>query len=277
MPGTGVWPVKMDPSQLDQIMANLCVNARDAIAGEGKITLETANADFDECYCSTHRGFIPGKFVLLAVSDDGCGMDEETQENIFDPFFTTKEMGKGTGLGLATVYGIVTQNKGFINVYSEPGHGTTFKIYIPRHADKDLELKEHAQIPAAGGHETILLVEDEPEILAMGKAMLESFGYSVLAASTPDKALRLAKEHTGEIPLLLTDVVMPKMNGRDLAQSLQTLYPGLICMFMSGYTSDVITHRGVLDEGVHFIQKPFSMQSLAAKVRGALDEKQQKR
>jgi CheY-like chemotaxis protein len=272
MPGVGVWPVMMDPSQLDQIMANLCVNARDAIVGEGKITMETANVDFDECYCSAHRGFIPGTFVMLAISDDGCGMDEETLENIFEPFFTTKETGRGTGLGLAMVYGIVKQNNGFINVYSEPGHGTTFKIYLPRHAEKELETKECSHEPFARGNETILLVEDQPEILTMGGAMLESFGYSVLAAGTPEKALQLAEEHAGKISLLLTDVVMPKMNGRELAQRLQALSPGLVCMFMSGYTSDVIAHRGVLDEGVNFIQKPFSMQGLAAKVREALDK-----
>ncbi|NTV53896.1 MAG: PAS domain S-box protein [Syntrophaceae bacterium] len=272
MPGMGLWPVAMDPSQLDQIMANLCVNARDAIAGEGRITLETANADFDEGYCSNHAGFVPGKYVQLAVSDNGCGMDEETLRNIFEPFFTTKEMGKGTGLGLATVYGIVKQNNGFINVYSEPGHGTTFRIYLPRHADRDPELKESAREPVAGGHETILLVEDQPEILAMARAMLESLGYSVLAANAPDRALRLAEEHAGEISLLLTDVVMPKMNGRDLATRLQSLCPGLICMFMSGYTSDVIAHRGILEKGVHFIQKPFSVQGLAAKVREALEK-----
>jgi len=272
LPGVGVWPVKMDPSQLDQIMANLCVNARDAISGEGKITLETANAVFDDHYCSSHAGFVPGEFVLLAVSDDGCGMDEETLQNIFEPFFTTKEMGKGTGLGLAMVYGIVKQNNGFINVYSEPGHGTTFRIYLPRHADQDRELKVSARKPVAGGHETILLVEDQAEILAMARAMLESFGYSVLAVGSPDKALHAAEEHAGKISLLLTDVVMPKMNGRDLATRLQTLCPGLICMFMSGYPSDVIAHRGLLDEGVHFIQKPFSMHVLAAKVREVLDE-----
>jgi PAS domain S-box-containing protein len=271
MPGREVWQVKVDPSQLDQILANLCINARDAIAGVGKITIETANASFDENYCSRHVGIVPGEFVLLAVSDDGCGMDKETVCKIFDPFFTTKGIGKGTGLGLATVYGIVKQNKGFINVYSEPGHGTSFKIYLPRYAAK-APLRE---LPAArevvGGHEMILLVEDEPDILNIAREMLESFGYSVLAARSPGEAIHLAQEHTGEINLLITDVIMPEMNGRELAKRLLSLYPDMICMFMSGYTDDVIAHRGVLEEGVHFIQKPFSPQGLSAKVREALD------
>jgi len=269
--GTGVWPVKIDPSQLDQIMANLCVNARDAITGVGKIIIETSNAHFDQNFCSEHAGFVAGEFAMLAVSDDGCGMGKETLGKIFDPFFTTKEIGKGTGLGLATVYGIVNQNNGFINVYSEPGHGTTFKIYLPRHADAEVAVRERVHEPAAGGDETILLVEDQPELLEMGKAILESFGYAVLAVSSPDDAIHVAEEYGGEIPLLITDVIMPKMNGCDLAQRLQAVYPNLSCLFMSGYTSDVITNRGVLGEGVHFIQKPFAMQGLAAKVREALD------
>ncbi len=269
--GTGVWPVKIDPSQLDQIMANLCVNARDAITGVGNITIETSNAHFDQNFCAEHAGFVAGEFAMLAVSDDGCGMGKDTLGKIFDPFFTTKEIGKGTGLGLATVYGIVNQNNGFINVYSEPGHGTTFKIYLPRHADAEVAVRERVYEPAAGGDETILLVEDQPELLEMGKAILESFGYAVLPVGSPDDAIHLAEEYGGEIPLLITDVIMPKMNGCDLAQRLQAVYPNLSCLFMSGYTSDVITSRGVLGEGVHFIQKPFTMQGLAAKVREALD------
>lgn len=274
IPGTDTWPVRIDPSQLDQVMTNLCVNARDAIADVGKITIETANIYFDKDYCSSHAGFRVGEFALLAISDDGCGMTEETLGKIFDPFFTTKETGKGTGLGLATVYGIVKQNDGFINVYSEPGHGTTFRIYLPRHTEAGSAALEKTREPAAGGNETILLVEDDPTILAMGQAMLESFGYTVLAASTPDEAIRMAEEHPAEIPLLITDVIMPAMNGRDLSQKLQARYPNLSCLFMSGYTADVIVHRGVLEESVHFIQKPFSMQGLGAKVREALDGKE---
>jgi len=210
---------------------------------------------------------------LLTVSDDGCGIDAETLSHLFEPFFTTKEVGKGTGLGLATVYGMVKQNNGFIDVYSKPGQGTTFKIYLPRHATESgrTALMDASQ-PAARGHETILLVEDEPMILDITTKMLERQGYTVQAAATPGEAIRLAREHVGEIHLLMTDVVMPEMNGRDLAKNLLSLYPNLKRLFMSGYTADVIAHHGVLDEGVQFIQKPFSVQTLAVKVRGVLDE-----
>ena len=272
LPGKDLWPVKMDPSQIDQILANLCVNARDAISGVGKMTIETGNRIFDEDYCAAHPGFVPGEYVMLAVSDNGCGMDKETQLHIFEPFFTTKEMGKGTGLGLATVYGIVKQNNGFINVYSEPGQGTTFSIYLPRHIGKaEQTQKEDPSEPAAHGSETILLVEDEPTVLEMTRMMLEKLGYTVLAAATPGEAIRLAEAHTGEIHLLMTDVVMPEMNGRDLVRNLLTRYPNLKSLFMSGYTADVIAHHGVLDPGVNFIQKPFSIKNLAAKVREVLD------
>ncbi|SEM22781.1 PAS domain S-box-containing protein [Syntrophus gentianae] len=272
LPGAKVWALKVDPSQIDQILANLCVNARDAVAGPGRVTIETGNATFDEAYCAGKLGSASGDYVMLAVSDDGHGMDKETMDNIFEPFFTTKGIGRGTGLGLATVYGIVKQNKGFINVYSEPGHGTTFKIYLPRHAAETEQMEEESPAtPTARGHETILLVEDEPTILYLAKLMLESFGYRVLAASTPGEAIQMAKEHADEINLLMVDVVMPEMNGPDLAKYLLSLYPGLRCLFMSGYTANIIAHRGVLDEGVSFIQKPFSMQALAAKVREALD------
>jgi two-component system, cell cycle sensor histidine kinase and response regulator CckA len=271
-PQARLWPVNMDPTQLDQILANLCVNARDAIADVGKITIETENITFDAEYYENHLGFTPGDFVMLAVSDSGYGMDKETMNNLFEPFFTTKETGKGTGLGLATVYGIVKQNNGFINVYSEPGKGTTFKVYLPRHAG---EIEETASESAAellfGKGEIILLVEDEPKIIKMSKMMLEKLGYQVLTAETPTQALDLAAEHAGKIHLLMTDVVMPEMNGRDLAQKLQDLYPDLKVLFMSGYTANVIAHHGVLDAGVHFIQKPFSMKSLAAGVREAVE------
>ena len=212
--------------------------------------------------------------MLLAVSDDGCGMDKEILEQIFEPFFTTKGVGQGTGLGLATVYGIVKQNNGFINVYSEPGKGTTFRIYLPRYAGQavDTQPERAAEIPLSRG-ETVLVVEDEPVILKMGKMMLEKLGYRVLAAGTPGEAIGLAEEHASEIHLLITDVVMPEMNGRDLAERLQSLYPDMKILFMSGYTADVIAHRGVLDEGVNFMQKPFSMKDLALKVREVLREK----
>jgi PAS domain S-box-containing protein len=274
MPATDLWPVKMDPSQLDQILANLCVNARDAIADVGKITIETGKTTFDTAYCANHPGFIPGDFVLLAVSDDGCGMDKQTMENLFDPFFTTKDIHKGTGLGLATVYGIVKQNNGFINVYSEPGHGSTFRIYLSRHtADADAEAPLPMQEPAVADipkDETILLVEDEPAILTMTTKMLRHMGCTVLAADTPEKAMNLAREHEGHIDLIITDVVMPGMNGPDLATNLLSLYPDLKCLFMSGYTANVIAHHGVLDEGMHFIQKPFTKQDLTNKIQEAL-------
>lgn len=273
LPGADAWPVKMDPSQLDQIFTNLCVNARDAITDVGKVTIETSKSTFDESYCADHVGFVPGDYVLLAVSDDGSGMTSETIDNLFEPFFTTKDVGKGTGLGLATVYGIVKQNSGFINVYSEPGKGTTFKIFLSRHETEteEIRLKDLCEPDARGG-ETILLVEDEQAILSMTKIMLERLGYTVLGASTPSEAIHLAREHSGEIHLLLTDVVMPEMNGRDLARNLQSLYPILKSLFMSGYTANVIAHHGVLDDGVCYIQKPFLRQDLAFKVRGVLDK-----
>lgn len=273
MPGSDLWPIKMDPSQIDQILANLCVNARDAIRDVGNVTIETQRATLDHAYCAGRAGFVPGEYVLLAVSDDGCGMDRETLNKIFEPFFTTKEVGKGTGLGLPTVYGIVKQNNGFINVYSEPNQGTTFKIYLPRHQGKQVQAsREDGPEPMQRGNEKVLLVEDDPMLLDMGKDMLEALGYDVLKAGHPEEAIQIANEETKAVHLLITDVVMPGMNGRDLASHLQPLHPDLKCLFMSGYTADFIAHHGVLEEGVHFIQKPFTMQDLAAKVREVLDQ-----
>jgi PAS domain S-box-containing protein len=273
-PGADLWSVKMDSSQIDQVLANLCVNARDAIAGVGEVTIETENMTFDEAYCASYAGFIPGEYVQLTVSDDGCGMDKETQAHLFEPLFSTKPVGKGTGLGLATVYGIVQQNDGFINVYSEPGQGTTFKCYFSRYETEPAEtLQERTSETLPGGKERILVVEDEKAILDLGKRILEKLGYTVLTAKTPGEAIRLVAEHSGDIHLLLTDVVMPEMNGRDLAERLVSLKPGLKCLYMSGYTTNVVAHRGVLEEGVCFIQKPFSAKGLAAKVREALNQK----
>ncbi len=272
IPGEKVWPVKIDPGQIDQILANLCVNARDAIDGVGKVIIETGNAAFDEGYCKEHAEFIPGEYAMLAVSDTGCGIDADTLSHLFEPFYTTKSLGKGTGLGLAMVYGVVKQNNGLINVYSEPGQGTTFKIYLPRYSDKASPLPIQEQEKSGKrGNETILLVEDEPSILKMTYRMLQRQGYTVLGAATPGEAVRLATEHPGEIHLLMTDVVMPEMNGRDLAKNLLSLYPSLKCLFMSGYTANVIAHHGVLEEGVNFIQKPFSKNELTLKVREVLD------
>ena len=271
-PGADLWPVKMDPSQVDQMLANLCVNARDALHGVGHVTIETGTARFDAAYCADHAGFIPGDYVLLAVSDDGCGMDRATSEKIFEPFFTTKDVGQGTGLGLSTVYGIVKQNNGFINVYSEPGKGSTFKIYLARHTEPadEFSMENQASIVQGRG-ETILIVEDEISILELAKRILEGLGYTVLIARLPSQALECIKEHSGEIHLLITDVVMPEMNGKELSDRLRTVCPTLRTLFMSGYTANVIAHRGVLDQGVQFMPKPFSKESMAQKVREALD------
>lgn len=277
-PCVSVCPIKTDPSQIDQILTNLCVNARDAIAGVGKITIGTGIVALDKPHGADHSEFTPGDFVMLTVSDDGCGMDKETLDKIFEPFFTTKGIGRGTGLGLATVYSVVKQNNGSIQVHSEPGLGTTFKIYLPMYeAFTEHTGQKSTAAPVARGHETILLVEDDLVILDVATKILESFGYQVLAASTPGDALRKAKEHAGDIRLLITDVVMPEMNGRELAKNLSALYPEIRQMFMSGYASDVIARYGGLNEGVNFIQKPFSTETLAAQVREALSAPIQKR
>jgi PAS domain S-box-containing protein len=271
-PCRGGCPVLIDPSQIDQLLANLVVNARDAISGVGKITIETSHVAFDEEYCSHHPGFQPGDFEMLAVSDDGEGMDRQTLDRAFEPFFTTKRKDEGTGLGLATVYGIVKQNGGFINIYSEPGEGTTVRIYLPRQEQPE----RTAPRPEPGQHaptgtETVLLVEDEPALLELSKRSLERLGYQVLAAGNPEEAISIM-EHQGDgVDLLMTDVVMPQMNGRDLWTRLSERWHPLPCLFMSGYTDNVIVHHGVLDEGAHFLQKPFSQADLARRVREALN------
>ncbi len=271
LPGQGVGWVEMDPSQIDQVLANLCVNARDAIAATGRVTIETDWVTLETAFCASHPGAEPGDYVRLAISDDGCGMTDETRAHLFEPFYTTKELGKGTGLGLATVYGIVKQNNGYINVYSELGRGTTFRIYLPRLAMGPESLRDTPVTTPARGSETILVVEDEPAILRMALTMLTRLGYQVLSAGSPSEALRLAAQHASPIHLLLTDVVMPGMNGRELASLLLAQRPGLQCLFMSGYTASVIAQRGVLDEGVHFLQKPFAFRELSAAVRAVLD------
>jgi signal transduction histidine kinase/CheY-like chemotaxis protein len=274
LPGKNLWPVKMDPSQIDQILVNLCVNARDAIAGVGRLIIETDSATIHEAECADQADLVPGNYALLTVSDDGCGMAPQTMSNVFEPFFTTKDVGQGTGLGLATVYGIVKQNKGSIQVSSEPGRGTTFRIYLPAYqvAESGVAPEQAADASATRPSRTILLVEDEPAILRMTKMMLERLGYAVLPANTPDEALDLARKYAGQIHLLVTDVVMPEMNGRDLAQEMLAFYPDIKRLFMSGYTADVIAPHGVLDEGEQFLQKPFSIKDLTAKVRLALGE-----
>jgi PAS domain S-box-containing protein len=276
-PCSGIWPVKVDPAQVNQLLANLCVNARDAIENVGCLTIETGNTTFDDSYCSFHEGFVPGEYVLIAVSDNGCGMTKETLNQIFEPFFTTKGMGKGTGLGLATIYGAVKQNKGFINVYSEPGMGTTFKIYFPRHGAAATDSKKiniSSDIPSGRG-ETVLLVEDEPTLLKLATRILSANGYNVLHTNSPSKAILMAKDLPGSIDLLISDVVMPEMNCKDLSDRIKTFRPDIPCLFMSGYTANVIAHHGVLDDGVQFIQKPFSKKELAVKVRAVIDKKRE--
>ena len=268
----GLGAVKADPGQIEQVILNLAVNARDAMPKGGRLTLETANVEFDEGYATAHPPAMPGRYVLLAVSDTGIGMDEETKSRIFEPFFTTKPMGEGTGLGLATVYGIVKQSDGFIWVYTEPGRGTTFKIYLPR-VDEETTAGGAWTAPAeaSGGTETILVAEDTEALGRMIRTTLEGRGYTVLLASDGEEALKLAREHTGPIHLLLTDVVMPKMGGGEMGKQLSALRPGIRVLYMSGYTDGVISQHGVLKEGVHLLQKPFTGRKLAQAVREALD------
>ena len=267
--------VRVDPAQLDQVLANLAVNARDAIRGVGRLTLETANVEVTAAYGQAHLDAAPGPYVMVAVTDTGSGMDRDTLSHLFEPFFTTKEQGKGTGLGLATVYGIVRQNHGFISVYSEPGQGTTFKVYLPR-VDGSAEGQEVEveQLEHRGGRETVLVVEDEESILDVAEAGLRQLGYRVLAAGSPAEALRAASAHDGSIDLLVTDVVMPGMNGKQLAEELRRTRPGLACLYISGYTANVISERGILEEGVDLLPKPFPLGALAAKIREILDRGQ---
>lgn len=260
--------VNMDPSQIDQILANICINARDAITGIGKITIETDSVYLDETGCEGYSDLLPGDYVKLMISDDGCGMSKEVQKNLFEPFFTTKEPGKGTGLGLATVYGIVRQNKGMINVVSEPGKGSCFTIYLPRVlGDTDQENQYNTGLSEKNRSVTVLLVEDSSTLLNMTAKMLQHLGHIVLTATTPAEALRVAKEHNDAIHLLLTDVIMPEMNGRDLSKTLSVIYPTLRTIFMSGYTADIIAPHGVLEKGINFIQKPFSLKDLSNKIK----------
>ena len=270
IPGEELWPVRMDTSQLDQILVNLCINARDAIGGVGEIIVSTENCRLEpdpEIISSSEE-----EFVRLMVTDTGKGMDRITLDRVFEPFFTTKEVGVGTGLGLSTVYGAVKQNQGFITIHSSLGEGTTVEICLPRYHDDGKHQEEQKSSDlAGGGTETILLVEDEVTILEMTREMLEILGYEVLSASSPLKAFDIVESYNDDIHLLLTDVIMPGMNGKELAQRLNSTYPELRCLYMSGYTNDIITNQGMLDEGVSFLQKPFSQQELAKKVRDILD------
>ncbi len=267
-PGTDVWPLFLDPDQIGQVLTNLCINSRDAISGIGRITIATGNVVFDAAYCAHSPDYTPGEYVCLSVSDTGVGMDKETQKHIFEPFFTSKEVARGTGLGLSTVYGIVKQNNAFINLYSEPGQGSTFKIYIPRYQGgqaRPLEISCAESISFDMG--MVLVVEDDPKFLNIIKEIVEELGCQVLAAGSAAEAIAFTENSSYTIDLLITDVVMPEMNGRELVSCITRIRPEIRCLYMSGYTADIIAHRGVLDMGINFIQKPFSVQGLAAKIR----------
>jgi signal transduction histidine kinase len=263
--------IKADPGQIEQVLVNLAINARDAMSEGGKLTIETANVDLNETYARNHPTVQAGPYVMLAVSDTGCGMDKETQSHIFEPFFTTKELGKGTGLGLSTVYGIVKQSEGNIWVYSEPGRGTTFKIYLPRTGAAPGMIDVPARAVSTRGTETILLVEDEEILRKLAGEILEDSGYTVLKSGNAKEALRLFSAHQSRIHLLITDVVMPGLSGRELAERLTSLDPTLKVLYMSGYTDDTIVRHGVLEEGIEFIQKPFSPETFTRKVREVLE------
>lgn len=273
-PQTGRIPIKMDSSQFDRIVVNLCVNARDAIDGVGEITIETKTVILDEAFCVQHIGSYPGEFAVLSVRDNGSGIDEAIQEHIFEPFFTTKAENAGTGLGLASVYGAVKQTNGFIDIQSELGAGSNFKIYFPQHTGP---MSGHSALDPKtaqkGSGETVLVVEDEGAILFIVKSILKGFGYKVMATDSPSEALNLAHNCNEEIDLLITDVIMPKMNGRDLANRLLSDRPNMKCLYMSGYTADVIANQGVLEKNINFIQKPFRTQELISKVQEILNRK----
>jgi PAS domain S-box-containing protein len=268
----GLWNVQVDPGQVEQVILNLIVNARDAMPKGGKVTVETANVELDDRYARRHAVVKPGAYVMLAISDTGTGMDELTKSRLFEPFYTTKEKGKGTGLGLSTVYGIVKQSDGYIWVYSEIGKGAMFKVYLPRFGGPSPEEnREKASGSSPNGRETVLLVEDEEAVRALVRSILEGNGYTVLTASDGMEALNVGRSHGTPIHLILTDVVMPRMGGREAAESLAPHLPGVKVLYMSGYTDEAIVHHGVLEPGIPFLEKPFTPDALLRKVRQTLD------
>lgn len=272
-PGAEIQPVKIDPSQLDQIIANLCINARDAIEDVGEINIETRNMGCCKEYCTEKSGIAPGEYVMIAISDDGGGIAPDKMDKIFEPFFTTKSVGKGTGLGLAIVYGIVKQNNGFINVYSEPEKGTTINVCLPGFVGdaEKTDSTDDAMIPT-GRNESVLLVEDDSSILRLGERMLKDLGYDVLSFNGPIDAIQWAKEHDGNIHLLITDVVMPEMNGRELSKILKEIYPNLKTLFMSGYPANTLAQHDAIEDSAVFISKPLSKKDLGRKVQKLLNK-----
>ncbi len=264
--------IRADPSSIEQVVFNLAVNARDAMPSGGKLTIETKNVELDREYAREHIGVDPGPYVMLAFSDTGSGMDRDTQARIFEPFFTTKELGKGTGLGLSTVYGIVKQNRGHIWVYSEPGAGTTFKVYLRRTDEsEEPDSSEPAPAQSVRGSETVLLVEDDSQVRTAASNILRRYGYRVLEAANAGEALLVCEEHAATIHLLLTDVVLPRMSGRTLAERLSKMRPQMKMLFMSGYTDDAVLQHGILESEVEYLQKPITPDLLTRKVRAVLD------
>jgi len=271
-PGAGLWPVRLDPSQVTQILTNLAINARDAITGQGRLTIELANVVLSPQEAQADVDLVPGEYVRLSVRDNGHGMVREVMDHLFEPFFTTKEVGKGTGLGLATIFGIVKQNQGLIKVESIPAQGTTFRLFFPRSNHSVMNHPGHSvSLPPLNGTETILVVEDEENILNLVVLTLKKRGYQVLSATVPEDAMDLAATHPGKIDLLITDIVMPGMNGRELSEKLVTHQPRMKALFMSGYTAEIIAQHGALEAGLHFLQKPFTIQNFLEKVRKTLD------